>query len=111
MRRWRPGRILAAGSIDPKPPRGILAGRTLFGHDQVEKSLVCSAARLRRLNHVGELPSLLPHEGRAGNLLLIRGGLWQQSGPGSQNLHEGPGRLLVDEIAKELRALVESDKA
>lgn len=71
MRLWRPGRTLAAGSIDPKPPRGILAGCTLFGYDQGEKSLICSAARLRRLNHVGELPSLLPHEGRPGSHLLI----------------------------------------
>jgi hypothetical protein len=38
-------------------------------------------------------------------------GSWQRSGPGSQNLYEGPGRLLVDEIAEELRALIETDKA
>jgi hypothetical protein len=40
-----------------------------------------------------------------------RRGFWQRSGPGSQNLYEGPGRLLVDEIAEELRALIETDKA
>jgi len=38
-------------------------------------------------------------------------GFWQRSGPGSQNLYEGPGRLLVDQIADELRALIETDKA
>ncbi|ODQ99900.1 hypothetical protein BHQ21_24865 [Mycobacterium sherrisii] len=38
-------------------------------------------------------------------------GSWQRSGPGSQNLYEGPGRLLVDEIAEELRALIETDRA
>lgn len=37
-------------------------------------------------------------------------GSWQRSGPGSQNLYEGPGRILVDEIAEALRALIETDK-
>lgn len=38
-------------------------------------------------------------------------GSWQRSGLGSQNLYEGPGRLLVEEIAEELRTLIETDKA
>jgi hypothetical protein len=38
-------------------------------------------------------------------------GTWRRSGPGSQNLYEGPGRLLVDQIAEELRALIETDKS
>lgn len=38
-------------------------------------------------------------------------GSWTRSGPGSQNLYEGPGRLRVDEVAEELRALLEIDKA
>jgi len=38
-------------------------------------------------------------------------GTWNRSGPGSQNLYEGPGRLRVDEVAEELRALIETDKA
>lgn len=39
-----------------------------------------------------------------------RGSL-HRSGPGSQNLYEGPGRLLVEEITEELRALIETDEA
>lgn len=35
-------------------------------------------------------------------------GIWKRFGPGSQNLYEGPGRLLVDQIADELRALIEA---
>lgn len=35
-------------------------------------------------------------------------GTWRRSGPGSQNLYEGPGRLFVDQIADELRALIET---
>lgn len=35
-------------------------------------------------------------------------GSWRRFGPGSQNLHEGPGRLLVDRIADDLRAVVET---
>lgn len=35
-------------------------------------------------------------------------GTWQRFGPGSQNLYQGPGRLLVDQIADELRALIET---
>lgn len=38
-------------------------------------------------------------------------GSWPRSEPGSQNLYEGPGRLLVDEIAEELRALIETGRA
>lgn len=38
-----------------------------------------------------------------------RRGSWKRFGPGSQNLHEGPGRLRVDEIANDLRAVIESD--
>lgn len=34
-------------------------------------------------------------------------GTWQRLGPGSQNLYEGPGRLLVDQIANELAAIIE----
>lgn len=35
-------------------------------------------------------------------------GTGRRIGPGSQNLHEGPGRLLVDRVADELRALIET---
>jgi hypothetical protein len=35
-------------------------------------------------------------------------GSWTRFGPGSQNLYEGPGRLLVDQISDELRALIET---
>ena len=35
-------------------------------------------------------------------------GSWQRIGPGSQNLFEGPGRLLVDRIAVDLGAVVET---
>lgn len=38
-------------------------------------------------------------------------GTWGRFGPGSQNLFEGPGRLLVDEIVEELRALIETGTA
>lgn len=34
-----------------------------------------------------------------------RGG-WPRTGPGSQNLLEGPGRLLVDEVALTLDATI-----
>jgi RES domain len=34
-------------------------------------------------------------------------GTWQRFGPGSQNLYEGPGRLLADQIADDLRAFIE----
>jgi hypothetical protein len=37
-----------------------------------------------------------------------RRGSWSRFGPGSQNLYEGPGRLLVDQIADDLRAFVET---
>ncbi len=39
-----------------------------------------------------------------------RRGSWKRFGPGSQNLHEGPGRLRVDQIANELRAVIEPDR-
>lgn len=59
------------GRIDrPESAAGDPGRMYTFGYDQDEKSLVCGAARLRRLNHVGELPSLLPHEGRPGSHLL-----------------------------------------
>ena len=35
-------------------------------------------------------------------------GTWQRFGPGSQNLYEGPGRLLIDKIADDLRAIIEA---
>jgi hypothetical protein len=35
-------------------------------------------------------------------------GSWQRFPPGSQNLHEGPGRLLVERIAVELGAVIET---
>jgi hypothetical protein len=38
-----------------------------------------------------------------------RRGSWRRVGPGSQNLYEGPGRLLVDEIAETLDAVIEPD--
>jgi hypothetical protein len=38
-------------------------------------------------------------------------GTWQRFGPGSQNLYEGPGRLLVDQIADDLRAFIETGAA
>lgn len=37
-------------------------------------------------------------------------GTWRRSGPGSQNLYEGPGRLFVDQIADDLRALIETGR-
>lgn len=36
-------------------------------------------------------------------------GTWQRVGPGSRNLFEGPGRLLVDQVAELLSAVVEPD--
>lgn len=38
-------------------------------------------------------------------------GSWQRFPPGSQNLHEGPGRLLVERIAVELGAVIETGAA
>jgi hypothetical protein len=38
-----------------------------------------------------------------------RRGSWRRVGPGSQNLYEGPGRLLVDDIAETLDAVIEPD--
>lgn len=35
-------------------------------------------------------------------------GSWQRFGPGSQNLYEGPGRLLIDQIADDLHAFIET---
>jgi hypothetical protein len=35
-------------------------------------------------------------------------GSWERFPPGSQNLYQGPGRLLVDEIAVELGAVIET---
>jgi hypothetical protein len=35
-------------------------------------------------------------------------GSWQRFPPGSQNLYEGPGRLLVESIASELGAVIEA---
>jgi hypothetical protein len=37
-------------------------------------------------------------------------GQWQRIGPGSQNLYQGPGRVLVDAIAVELEAVIETGK-
>ena len=37
-------------------------------------------------------------------------GKWQRFGPGSQNLYQGPGRVLVDTIATELKAVIETGK-
>ena|ERR1700712_1547047 len=34
-------------------------------------------------------------------------GLWPLTGPGIRNLFDGPGRLLIDQIAEDLDALVE----
>ena len=34
-------------------------------------------------------------------------GEWPLRGPGNRNLYEGPGRLLIDEVAEELDASVE----
>lgn len=38
-------------------------------------------------------------------------GSWRLVGPGTTTLYEGPGRLLVDEIAESLSALVESESS
>lgn len=38
-------------------------------------------------------------------------GSWQRFPPGSQNLHEGPGRLRVERIAVELGAVIETGAA
>jgi hypothetical protein len=38
-------------------------------------------------------------------------GSWRRVGPGSQNLYQGPGRLLVDEIAEALNAVIEPDES
>ncbi|BBZ50861.1 RES domain-containing protein [Mycobacterium heidelbergense] len=37
-------------------------------------------------------------------------GSWERFPPGSQNLYQGPGRLLVDEIAVELGAVIETGR-
>jgi hypothetical protein len=37
-------------------------------------------------------------------------GKWKRFAPGSQNLYEGPGRLLLDAIAVELKAVIETGK-
>ena len=39
-----------------------------------------------------------------------RRGSWSLFGPGAQNLFEGPGRLLVDEIAESLDAVIEPER-
>lgn len=36
-------------------------------------------------------------------------GAWHRVGPGSRNLYEGPGRLLVDEVAELLDAGVQPE--
>jgi hypothetical protein len=36
-------------------------------------------------------------------------GTWPLTGPGIRNLYEGPGRLLIDQIAEDLDALVEPE--
>ncbi len=35
-------------------------------------------------------------------------GQWQRIGPGSQNLYQGPGRVLLDTLAVELGAVIET---
>jgi hypothetical protein len=42
-----------------------------------------------------------------GNREPSKRGTWQRFGPGAQNLYEGPGRLLIDKIADDLRAIIE----
>jgi len=37
-------------------------------------------------------------------------GQWHRIGPGSQNLYQGPGRVLADAIAVELQAVIETGK-
>jgi hypothetical protein len=39
-----------------------------------------------------------------------RRGSWHLFGPGAQNLYEGPGRLLVDEIAERLDAVIQPER-
>jgi hypothetical protein len=36
-------------------------------------------------------------------------GTWQLFGPGAASLYDGPGRLLVDDIAESLNAVIELD--
>lgn len=56
------------------PPLKIRSGRKLSTHDQGEKSLVCSASRVRRLDDVGELHTHqhphLPGRRGSGRLLI-----------------------------------------
>jgi hypothetical protein len=36
-------------------------------------------------------------------------GTWPLTGPGISNIYEGPGRLLIDEVAVDLDAVVEPE--
>jgi len=36
-------------------------------------------------------------------------GTWPLTGPGIRNLYDGPGRLLIDQVAEDLNALVEPE--
>lgn len=66
------------------------SGRILISYEQGYKNLVCAVARLRRLDNVGELPSLLPDERRPLHLLLIT----CSSGGGSFGVQQALTRLL-----------------
>jgi len=45
-----------------------------------------------------------------GNRYPAKRGQWPRIGPGSQNLFQGPGRVLVDTLAVELGAVIETGK-
>lgn len=76
-------------------------------------------------HHVPQLQGLIWHSRQAelldkppnevivlfgGRRYPTRRGSWKGFGLGSQNLYQGPGRLRVDQIANELRALIEPDE-
>jgi hypothetical protein len=57
-----------------------------------------------------ELASASPQEVIVlfGERYQTKPGSWQRVPPGSQNLYEGPGRLLVDKVASDLGAVIET---
>jgi hypothetical protein len=86
-------RRLATAALTPRRPRGPIQGliwhsrqAELAGQDQAEVMVLYGEPRYSS-----------------------RRGTWMLFGPGARSLYEGPGRLLVEEIAESLGAFIELD--
>jgi hypothetical protein len=73
-------------------------------HDPPLQGLIWHSRQAELVNKPPEEIIILFGESRYSS----KRGTWPRFGPGSQNLYEGPGRLLVDQIADDLKAMIET---